>query len=241
MSPQVGPCRSSRNCLLNFELNDWNEAFRSAGQSLICEKIFARYKECLALCCGSELRTALLSSVPPQVVVVVSSEPISGYVNHNCRKWAPDTQSHSTAFRIMTDLHTSDKNVLEESEGPTNFIYLAVSSFWSDEEKFSILSSSFMCLWCFCLWCRCNYLFYSPLFWMQSHSEWMSIQTGITRFSRSGISNEAASESLPQEYFLRGNFGACFAEWWKAKSDLGAYPTLRPNLISENPLLKIPG
>lgn len=30
----------------------------------------------------------------------------------------------------------------------------------------------------------------------------MSIQTEITRISRSGISNEAASELLPQEYFL---------------------------------------
>lgn len=101
--------------------------------------------------------------------------------------------------------------------------------------------SSFMCLWCFCSWCRCNYLFHSPLFWMQSHSGWMSIQTEITRFSRSGISNEAASESLPQEYFLRGNFGACFAEWCKGKSDLGGYLTLRSNLISVSPLFKIPG
>lgn len=69
----------------------------------------------------------------------------------------------------------------------------------------------------------------------------MSIQTEITRFSRSGISNEAASKSLPQEYFLHENFGVCIAEWCKAKSDLGGYLTLRPNLISESPLFKIPG
>lgn len=149
-------------------------------------------------------------------------------------------QAHSVAFCTMTGLHTYDKNVLEDAESPTNFIHLAVSSFWSDEEKFSVLSL-FVCLWCFCLWYSCNYLFHSPLFWMQSHSGWMSIQTEITRFSRSGISNEAASESLPQEYFLHGNFGVCFAEWCKAKSDLGGYLILRLHLISESPLFKIPG
>lgn len=71
-------------------------------------------------------------------MVTITSEPISGYVNHYCRKWALDTEeSRSIAFYIMIDFKTKYKNVSEGSEDPPDFTYPVLSSFQSDEDKFS--------------------------------------------------------------------------------------------------------
>lgn len=54
-------------------------------------------------------------------MVRIASEPISGDVNHYCRKWALDTEeSHPIAFYIVIDFKTWYKNAPEGSEDPAN-------------------------------------------------------------------------------------------------------------------------
>lgn len=139
MSPQVGPCSSSRNHLLNFELNDWNETLRSVSD--LWEG---------GLCQIPWVFSTVVVGVNENGPVVLSDSPGCGcgQLRANiswCQSQLQEMGPWHRAIPFNSFLYHDwsphlGKNVLEDSESPTNFICPVVSSCWSDGEKFSILS-----------------------------------------------------------------------------------------------------